>query len=211
MIAMPEVTLMRPFDFMLMKPRHILVFSLLLFISIAVAAQNPPATEPDLIPERWKEFVAPDGTFRVMMPNIPTESSESADARTSMTLQVYALVTKTAEYSVGYMEFAKDIEHMQSSKLTLDGMRDRVLANENAKLLSEQDISMAGHPGRALAMEVSDGIFRDICFVVGNRLYTASIFTPRVNAASQTELDGMRKSQETVAKRFLDSFKLITK
>jgi hypothetical protein len=194
-----------------MALRFMFLFSLILMIIGVATAQNPPAREPDFIPERWKEFVAPDGTFRVLMPGVPTEASQSVDARTSITVQVYGLMTKTAEYSVGYTDFAKDLEHMQSSKLTLDGLRDRVLANENAKLLSEQDISMAGHPGRTLTMEVSDGIFRDVCFVVGNRLYTASIFTPTVNLASQTDPEGIRKSQETVARRFLDSFKLLIK
>lgn len=211
MIVVHELTLMRRSDFILMAPRFIVVFSLLLTISVAVTGQNPPVTEPDFIPERWKEFVAPEGTFRVLMPGVPTEASQSVDARTSTTVQVYGLMTKAAEYSVGYTDFPRDIEHMQASKLTLDGIRDRVLANENAKLLSEQDISMAGHPGRALTMEVSDGIFRDICLVVGNRLYTASVFTPRVNATSQTDRELTLKSQETLAKRFLDSFKLLIK
>jgi hypothetical protein len=107
--------------------------------------------------------------------------------------------------------FAGDLEKLRSSKVTLDGIRDRMLVKETGKLLSEADISAAGHPGRATVMEVSDGIFRDRYFLVGNRLYTVSIFTPKVKAQTDEFSEGIRKSQEWVANRFLDSFQLLTK
>ena len=121
------------------------------------------------------------------------------------------MTTKTAEYSVAYTTFGRDLESLQSSKLTLDGIRDHVLIKESGKLLSEEDISAQGHPGRALVIEAADGIFRDRYFLVGNRLYTVTVFVPRVKAASEADTEGIRKSQEAVAKRFLDSFELLIK
>ena len=123
----------------------------------------------------------------------------------------HSLITKTAEYVVGYTIFGRDLETFQPSKLTLDGIRDRTLAKETGKLLSEQDITAAGHPGRSLVIEVADGMFRDRYFLVGNRLYTVTVFTSKVKARSNADAEGIRNAQESVANRFLDSFALLSK
>jgi len=191
----------------------ILVTLVLLVVSCGSQAQdNPPPPVDDFVPGRWKEFVSDDGSFAVSMPGVPTEVSQPIDNKAgSAVARFHNLITKTAEYSVGYTIFGRDLEKLQPTKVTLDGIRDRVLAKENGKLLSEEEISAEGHPGRALTIEVGDGIFRDRYFLVGTRLYTMTVFTSTVKARSQAESDGIRKAQESVANHFLDSFKLLTK
>ena len=100
---------------------------------------------------------------------------------------------------------------MQSSKKTLDALRDRIVAKEKGKIVDEQEISAEGHPGRAVVIEVSDGIFRDRYYLVGQRFYFASVFMSKVETASERDTQGIRKSQEEIANRFLDSFRLIGK
>ena len=191
------------------------VSSAFLFLLIPgpyIRAQDPPLPATDVGVEQWKEVVSSDGTFKVLMPGIPTAVSQPIDNKqASAVARFQTLITKTAEYVVGFTTFERDLENMQSSKLTLDGIRDRIVIKESGKLLSETELSMEGHPGRALVIEVSDGIFRDQYFLVGNRLYTITIFTPTVKVASSSEAEGIRKAQESAAKKFLDSFKLLTK
>jgi hypothetical protein len=186
---------------------------LLLVISAVVHAQDlPPAPAADFVPEQWKEFLSNEGGFKVKMPGVPSEVSQPIESKPgSAAGHFHNLMTKTAEYVVGYTIFDRDLETLQPSKVTLDGIRDRTLAKETGKLLSEQDISEAGHPGRALVIEVSDGIFRDRYFLVGNRLYTVTVFTPKVKARSDADTEGIRRAQESVANRFLDSFHLLPK
>ena len=196
-----------------MRTRTILAFLFVLAVSAVVRAQeNPPPPADDFVPGRWKEFVPADGSFKVLLPGVPTAVKQPLDNKPgSAVAHLHTLSTGTAEYVVGYTIFAGDLETLRSSKVTLDGIRDRMLVKETGKLLSEADISAAGHPGRATVMEVSDGIFRDRYFLVGNRLYTVSVFTPKVKAQTDDFTEGIRKSQEWVANRFLDSFQLLTK
>ena len=199
----------------LMNARATVAATLLLLVIFAVVhAQDlpPPPPAADFVSEQWKEFVSTEGGFKVKMPGVPSEVSQPIEGKPGAAVgHFHSLITKTAEYVVGYTIFARDLETFQPSKVTLDGIRDRTLAKENGKLLSEQDITAAGHPGRSLVIEVSDGIFRDRYFLVGNRLYTLTVFTPKINAPSDADSEGIRTAQESGANRFLDSFNLLTK
>jgi hypothetical protein len=74
-----------------------------------------------------------------------------------------------------------------------------VLAGGKAKLLSETQISLEGHPGRELKVEFPDGIAIARLYVVGNRIY-------QVIASLETN----KKDQEPNAIKILDSFKLLS-
>ncbi len=146
------------------------------------------------------------------MPGIPKEMSQPVETKAgSATMKLWALKTVAAEYSAGYMTLGKDIESLQSSKKTLDALRDRIVAKEKGKIVDDQEISAEGHPGRAVVIEVSDGIFRDRYYLVGERFYFASVFMSKYKAASEADTEGIRKSQEEVANRFLNSFRLTGK
>ena len=188
------------------------ILSVLMAVSVYAQESPPPPPAADFVASNWKEFISTDGSLSVLMPGIPTDVSQPVDTKSgSVAITLYALATRTAEYSVGYTTFAKNIETLQSSKLTLDGLRNRLAAKENGKVLDEQDIVSDGHPGRAVVIEVADGIFRDKYYLVGARIYTASVFMPKIQAASERDTQGIRKSQEEVANRFLNSFRLISK
>ena len=188
------------------------VVLLLVISAVSTAQEPPPAPAADFDPGQWKEFVSTEGGFKIKMPGVPSEVTQPVESKSGTLVgHFHNLVTKTAEYVVGYTEVARDFETFQPSKVTLDAIRDRALAKESGKLLSEEDISIAGHPGRALVIEVSDGVFRDKYFLVANRLYTVTVFTPTVKGGSDGDTAGIRKAQESVANAFLDSFSLLNK
>jgi hypothetical protein len=95
----------------------------LLVVSCGAHAQdNPPPPADDFVPGRWKEFVSDDSSFKVSMPGVPTEVSQPIDNKPgSAVARFHNLITKTAEYSVGYTIFRRDLEKLQSTKVTLDG------------------------------------------------------------------------------------------
>lgn len=190
-----------------------LTIFLVLMIASSVRAQDPPAPATDFVFDQWKEYISKEGGFRVLLPGIPTEVSQAIESKVGSPIvaHVISLTTKTAEYAVTFTSFDRDFENMQPSKVTLDGLRDRMLIKESGKLASEENVSIEGHPGRSVVIEVVDGIFRDRWFLVHDRLYAVSIFTPTVNAAAAADVDRIRKAQETIAKQFLESFKLVTR
>lgn len=197
----------------LLKSRPTFVLVLLLVISaVGIAQEPPPVPAADFDPGQWKEFVSKEGGFKIKMPGVPSEATQPVQMKSAtFVAHFHSLVTKTAEYAVVYTDFGPGLETFQPSKVTLDALRDKALAKESGKLLSEQDISVAGHPGRTVVIEVSDGVFRDRYFLVANRLYTLTVFTPTVKGGSDGETAGIRKAQESVANTFLDSFSLLGK
>jgi hypothetical protein len=98
---------------------------------------------------------------------------------------------------VGYNQRTESLE--STGQKLLDRLRDSVLAGGKAKLLSETQISLEGHPGRELKVEFPDGIAIARLYVVGNRIY-------QVIASLETN----KKDQEPNAIKILDSFKLLS-
>jgi hypothetical protein len=180
-------------------------------IAPSIRAQDPPSHAADYVFEQWQEYISKDGGFRVLMPGIPTQVSQSIGKAASPVAHIITLTTKAAEYTVSFTSFDRDLENLQPSKVTLDGLRDRMLLKEKGKLLSEEDVSIEGHPGRSVVIEVGDGIFRDRWFLVHDSLYGLSIFTPTVTTAAAANLEGIPKTQDTIALQFLGSFKLVTR
>ena len=115
------------------------------------------------------------------------------------------VVIASAEYRVSYTDFVVELE--QDSKYfsqVLDQIRDRVVANFKAKVISETAISIDGHPGRMIKLAASDGsITRSRSYAVGKRLYQIMVTTSR---AFQTAGGG--QFDESSATRFFDSLKL---
>ena len=140
------------------------ILSVLMAVSVYAQESPPPPPAADFVASNWKEFISTDGSLSVLMPGIPTDVSQPVDTKSgSVAITLYALATRTAEYSVGYTTFAKNIETLQSSKLTLDGLRNRLAAKENGKVLDEQDIVSDGHPGRAVVIEILRNHAADRC------------------------------------------------
>jgi hypothetical protein len=83
----------------------------------------------------------------------------------------------------------------------LDGGRDGAVASAGGRLLTEEIISLNGHPGRELNVEVlgGEGRYRARMYLVGRRLYVISWMGP-------TEKAFLRTHEE-----FLNSFELLEK
>jgi len=87
-----------------------------------------------------------------------------------------------------------------------EGSLSRIPKKEEPQIVKDIDISVDGHAGRFLQIELkSDGMVRMRYTVVGNRAYAVGVGSPKTRP---TVVDATN-DYEAIATRFMDSFKII--
>ncbi|HEX5884641.1 MAG TPA: hypothetical protein VFY67_08840 [Pyrinomonadaceae bacterium] len=176
-----------------------------------IAQQQAPITSPAssaaTIP---KEYVSTDGRFKVLFPAKPNEIHETIDSPMGK-VPFHMLIcpfTSTVSYHVFYMDYPIDLEQAGLVKKALDSARQGSLsriAKEDPHIVEESDISIDGHAGRFLRIELKgDAVARMRYFVVGNRVYVVGLGSPKQNP----KVVEPANDYETIATRFMDSFKI---
>lgn len=178
-------------------------------------AQSPPsrvATPPRAgqSPVEPKEFSSQRGRFTILFPGTPTEKDTSIDIIFVGRLdsREYKFAEHPTYYGVIYDDFAGDLEKdAERRNYAMNRMRDGgVSSGPNRRVLSESEVRLGSHPGRALKISIPDGgIIRVRMYAVGRRLYQASVIT-----LGERSSPAVRRSAEKRALKFLDSFRLIT-
>jgi hypothetical protein len=183
---------------------------------LGVAQQNkpsgplqPPPPVNDYSPQNWKAYSSPQGGFTVLFPGIPKESSETLESSIG-SLRLHSVAYNSfIHYSVNYIDYPIDLEVPANVKRLLDGARDGSLsevATEDPHVTKESDISVDGHPGRFLQVELKgDAVVRTEYVLVKNRMYVVSVGTPK----GRPNVLGAENNYEKIATSFLDSFKII--
>jgi hypothetical protein len=107
------------------------------------------------------------------------------------------------------MDYPVDLEGAALVNKALDSAREGSLsriAKEDPHIVKESKISIDGHPGRFLQIELKgDAVARMRYFVAGNRVYAVGLGSPKQNP----KIVNATNDYETIATRFMDSFKII--
>jgi hypothetical protein len=188
-----------------------IIFLIALLCSV-VAAQGPPPAVKEYSENAWKEFKSAQGRFSIALPGTPKEEVGTQDTKSGkLTMHHFDLETDLGHYLLTYVDVPVSLTTPEDTKAALDSSRDQALAN-GARLLLENDISLAGVVGRELLVEQNGLILKARYFFVKGRLYQImlvlrpnTVFSsgkPSANPASYTELFQM------VSKKFFDSFKV---
>ena len=188
-----------------------IIFLIALLYSV-VAAQSPPPPVKEYSETVWKEFKSAQGRFSIALPGTPKEEVGTQDTKIGkLTMHYFDLETDLGHYLLTYVDVPVSPTTPEDTKAALDSSRDQALAN-GARLLLENDISVAGFVGRELLIEQNGLILKARYFFVKGRLYQImlllrrnTVFSngkPSANPASYTDLFQM------VSKKFFDSFKV---
>lgn len=180
--------------------------------TLSMAQQRPPLTSGPALPPRLpKEYSSSEGRFKVMLPRCTLhEIDETPDSKLGkLAFHMLMCVSDSVTYSVSYVDYPLDLDTPDLVKKALDSSREGSLkrvATEDPRIIKEADISLDGHPGRFLQVELKgDAMVRMRYFLVANRVYVVGAGTPKkkpqgVNATID---------YETLATSFMDSFKII--
>jgi hypothetical protein len=123
----------------------------------------------------WHTFEPSDGTFSVSLPGDGVEVDRPTKSVTGGSFISHAFeirASKDAVYGCSWWEDASRPKD-ETDEQILDRARDSGLSGTDAKLLSENKITLQGHPGRDVrAIARGNAAYDNRLVVVGNRLYT---------------------------------------
>lgn len=158
----------------------------------------PPADEHN--EKAWKVFSSPEGGFKILLPGIPAKESRSVETRVGwIGLEVFELKTAVASYLVTYSDFPRTPDDPQQA---LKQARERAVEQAKGKVLQEKKVKLGSYPGLELIVETPSTIIKSTFYAVKQRLYQIVILLPTDQRLT------IVKFQDTVAAKFLSSFKL---
>jgi hypothetical protein len=151
-----------------------------------------------------QQYSSTAGRFSIRFSGVPKEFEETDETSVGTLVSHTVLFIKDIAESVSYRDYPGNLELPNFIKRVLDDARDRGLARfakEQPHILSETDVSVEGHPGRLVRVEVKDQTLRLKILVVANRTYVLMLGTPKLPSA--------QREYEKLATSFFDSFKLM--
>jgi hypothetical protein len=163
---------------------------------VRVEVQSPPITAGA------ETFTSLEGRFSIALPRQISGFSSPPPVNTPQGRiegSMFNWRTVDGSFIVGYADRPEAVEPLGEG--ALDTLRDRALAvaQGKARLVRDKDISLEGHPGRELKVELSDGFTIIRIYLVGNRIYQAIV-----------SLLTAEQAREANALKILDSFRLLT-
>jgi hypothetical protein len=172
----------------------------------AVAASTPPtlrlaqaapeAAPRHKVPAGWRKFESKRGTFSVMFPDVPIETTKKLRteignvASTRFTVVAGTSVT----YDVMYNDYPKAGIAKVNPQLLLDAARDGLLNQTKGRLVSDKHIVLGAVPGRDQEILGADGTrYWARLVLAGNRMYQLmAIARPPATADTQTFFDSFQ-------------------
>ncbi|HEY5293379.1 MAG TPA: hypothetical protein VIJ43_13810 [Burkholderiales bacterium] len=150
----------------------------------------------------WRELSVPEGRFAVLLPGKARRESRVLNtAAGALTMTMYSFSLKQGTMGVAYTDYPAAALAPERSREQVDAARDALLRNIQGDVRLEQDIGIAGFPGRQVYAEGRAGaegaLLKARFVVVGSRLYQIAYVGAR-NGVAMADVD-----------MFLTSFKLL--
>jgi hypothetical protein len=166
---------------------------LLLLLALGVFSRKSPSDSVG-----WQEVVSPEGRFRVTMPGQPRKEIRTVQSQVGpVTDTNFGFDTNEWSIGVRYADFDGPGHLATPIEEIIKAGRDSTVKSLKGFVLSEKDISISGHPGREVVVEV---LRRGTTYLrwcaVNRRIYTL-IFMNNFATSSKTEVN-----------RFFDSFQI---
>ena len=167
-----------------MRMKLLAVFCVLTSTTLAYGLQ---------IESEWVKFTSPEGQFSLLLPHQP--KLEVVHDPTNDKL----VHNRFNEFEEGYGFVIEYFDEVKTSdpERDLDRIRDGILEAVKGKLISENKISLNGHPGRELELDVtaSNGVKISTTirtYLVGSKLYSMSYIWRQDIEAAQAAKIGAR-------------------
>ena len=169
--------------------RFFAISVIMLGLSIALKAQEhsprpsatpsntpPPVTAMDA--SGWVKFISDDGHFSVLMPEMPSDKSETVDSQHGpYTTHLFVVRDATSVYLIGWVDYDPSFNFNRQAEI--EANRDNFVKGINATLLSTRPTVIDGYSGLEFTAETADRVFKSRVFLVGRRPYQIVIGSPK--------------------------------
>ena len=173
-------------------------------LSFSVSAQEhssrPPTPASTPAPNMsdatgWVKFNSDEGHFTVLMPETPTDKTETSDSSHGpYTTHLFIVRDTTSVYLIGWVDYDPSFNFNRQAEL--EANRDNFVKGISGTLLTTRPTKIDGYDALEFTAETSDRVFKSRVFLVGRRPYQIVVGSPK----------GMDDS--AIANRFFNSFKV---
>lgn len=175
----------------------VFVMAVLIALSKFVLAQDgpppPPPPAPVVTVSQWKPFVVEKAGFSVLLPKVPTETTQTAEGQSVF---MYRTFLSQHNFTVVCIDLSSGVA---DPKKVYEGAVNGIKKSDKFKVVSENPFKLGQYDGLEVTAEVEAGMFGLIqsrFLVTENRFYQLAVIA-------------VGKKVETEESRaFLDSFKL---
>ena len=169
--------------------RFVAIFSLTLALSAAIVAQEhsprrPPASNPPATPAAidndggWVRFNSDIGRFSVLMPEIPTDKTETTPSEHGpYTTHLFVIRHDPNVYLIGWVDYDPSFNFNRQSELAAN--RDNFVKGIKATLVSTRPLQIDGYQAIEFVAETADRTFKSRVYMVGRRPYQIVIGYPK--------------------------------
>lgn len=160
----------------------------------------PPIPDPPGSSIPAQTFSSTEGKFKIGLPPRAAEKPELYDGPKGHieTTRYKWFVLNHGQYQVSYSDSDRILENAADNERIFDNLRDLLLSKGAGHLEGDLELKLAGHPGREIKIKDGSGINLHRFYLVGQRMYTVSVFVP---SKLECALDS--------AVKVLDSFELV--
>ncbi|MGF1458645.1 MAG: hypothetical protein ACFBSG_06410 [Leptolyngbyaceae cyanobacterium] len=147
-------------------------------------------------------FSSETGQFSIATPEPFEETQQSVQTPVGpVEIHTFTAETGDSAYVVAYSDYPEEIVDQTDPQVLLNSSRDGAVGNLGGTLISESELELEGHPGRALVIraDAEQGETATISshiYLVDNRLYQVLVVAPENSPEAGTSA------------AFLDSFDL---
>jgi len=187
--------------------RFLAVSLITLGLSISLSAQEhssrPPSTptntpapaSPATDTSGWVHFNSEEGRFSVLMPQTPTDKTETEQSQHGpYTTHLFIVRDTTSVYLIGWVDYDPSFNFKRQAEL--EANRDNFVKGINATLLTTRPTVIDGYSAIEFTAETTDRVFKSRVYMVGRRPYQIVIGSPK-------DMD-----DSALAKKFFNSFKV---
>jgi hypothetical protein len=187
--------------------RFLAVSLITLGLSISLSAQEhssrPPSTptntpapaNPATDTSGWVHFNSEEGRFSVLMPQTPTDKTETEQSQHGpYTTHLFVVKDTTSVYLIGWVDYDPSFNFNRQAEL--EANRDNFVKGINATLLTTRPTVIDGYSAIEFTAETTDRVFKSRVYMVGRRPYQIVIGSPK-------DMD-----DSALVKKFFNSFKV---
>ena len=159
---------------------------------------TPPPASTRVDTGGWVSFTSDEGRFSVLMPDAPTEKTETTDSAHGPYTTHLFVVKSTTEmpsvFLIGWVDYDPSFNFNRQAEL--EANRDNFVKGVNAKLVSTRPTIIDGYSAIEFTAETDDRVFKSRVYMVGRRPYQIVIGSPK------------GQDDATYVNRFFNSFKV---
>jgi hypothetical protein len=165
-------------------PLLIITLGLGLSIRAQEHTRRPPTAPSNPVPSTktdnggWVSFTSETGHFSVLMPETPTDKTETVDsAHGPYTTHLFVVRDTTSVYLIGWVDYDPSFNFNRQAEL--EANRDNFVQGINARLLTTRPTIIDGYSAIEFTAETDDRIFKSRVYMVGRRPYQIVIGSPK--------------------------------